>query len=121
MKSHIGACGVSLVVATLAGCGGSSSNNDSAPPTPPVSSAAACTALGRTKIAATSIGAPSNGATVASATLIAASSTAGEYCQASGTIAPVDATAPNINFEVNLPTVWHTKSLEHCGRRLAGN
>jgi Tannase and feruloyl esterase len=101
MKTHIAACGVCLVVATLAGCGGSSSNNDGAPPTPPISSAAACTALGSTKIAATSIGAPSNGATVASATLVAASSTAGEYCQVNGTIAPVDVTAPNINFEFN--------------------
>ena len=115
MKTHIAACGVSLVVATLAGCGGSSSNNDSTPPTPPISSAAACTALGGTKIAATSIGAPSNGATVASATLVAASSTAGEYCQVNGSIAPVDATAPNINFEVNLPTVWNKKALQYGG------
>ncbi|MEA3102546.1 tannase/feruloyl esterase family alpha/beta hydrolase, partial [Caballeronia mineralivorans] len=115
MKTHLAACGVSLVLATLAGCGGSSSNNDRTPPTPPISSAAACTALGGTKIAATSIGAPSNGATVASATLVAASSTAGEYCQVNGTIAPVDATAPNINFEVNLPTVWNKKALQYGG------
>lgn len=115
MKTRIAACGVSLVVATLAGCGGSSSNNDSTPATPPISSAAACTALGGTKIAATSIGAPGNGATVASATLVAASSTAGEYCQLNGTIAPVDATAPNINFEVNLPTAWNKKALQYGG------
>jgi hypothetical protein len=115
IKNTIAACGVSLVVATLAGCGGSSSNNGSAPPAPPLSSAAACAALGGTKIAATSIGAPSNGATVASATLVSASSTSGEYCQVNGTIAPVDATAPNINFEVNLPTAWNSKALQYGG------
>ncbi|SAL12213.1 tannase and feruloyl esterase [Caballeronia udeis] len=115
INNTIAACGVSLVFATLAGCGGSSSNNDSTPPTPPVSSVAACTALGGTKIAAASIGAPSNGATVASATLVAASSTSGEYCQVNGTIAPVDATAPNINFEVNLPTAWNKKALQYGG------
>ncbi|MDB5830469.1 MAG: tannase [Caballeronia sp.] len=115
MKNTLAACGTSFVVVALAGCGGSSSNNDGPPPTPPVSSAAACAALGAIKIAATSIGAPSNGATVASATLVAASSTSGEYCQVNGTIAPVDATAPNINFEVNLPTAWNKKALQYGG------
>jgi len=115
MRNTLAACGTSLVVAALAGCGGSSSNNDSPPPTPPVSSAAACSALGGIKIAAASIGTPSNGATVASATLVAASSTSGEYCQVNGTIAPVDTTAPNINFEVNLPTAWNKKALQYGG------
>jgi hypothetical protein len=116
MKTHIAACGVLLAVATLAGCGGSSSPDQSSTPAPPpVTAAAACASLGSTKIAAASIGAPSNGATVASARLVAASSTSGEYCQVNGTIAPVDPAAPNINFEVNLPSVWNKKALQYGG------
>ena len=115
IKTTLAACGVSLVVVALAGCGGSSSNSDGTPPAPPISSAAACSALGGVKIAATSIGAPSSGATVASVTLVAASATSGEYCQVNGTIAPVDAAAPNINFEVNLPTAWNKKALQYGG------
>jgi len=33
------------------------------------------------------------------------------YCLVSGEIAPVDPTAPNIDFEVALPTNWNTKAL----------
>nr|WP_269750747.1 tannase/feruloyl esterase family alpha/beta hydrolase [Candidatus Burkholderia verschuerenii] len=63
-------------------------------------------------IPATSIGAPSNGAKIATATLV---ETSGEYCQVNGTIAPVNPTAPVINFQVNLPTNWNHKSLHYGG------
>lgn len=114
MKTYMAACGLSLLAAALSGCGGSSSSDSGGTP-PVVTAAAACSALGGMKIAATTIGAPSNGATVASATLVAASATSGEYCQVNGTIAPVDTTAPNINFEVNLPTAWNNKALQYGG------
>jgi hypothetical protein len=114
MKLPIAACGVCLVVSMMAACGGSSSS--SSPPAVPVQTdAAACTALGGMSIPAASIGELTNGATVASATLVAASTTAGEYCQVNGTIAPVDPGAPNIDFEVNLPSTWNKKALQYGG------
>lgn len=119
MKYPLAACGVSLVVLALSGCGGSSSSGGPGatptPPAPPVTAAAACSALSAMTIAAGAIGAPSNGATIVTAALIAPSSTAGEYCQVNGTIAPVDPSAPNINFEVNLPTAWNNKALQYGG------
>nr|WP_253074218.1 tannase/feruloyl esterase family alpha/beta hydrolase [Paraburkholderia caribensis] len=55
---------------------------------------------------------PTSGATVTSATLV---ETDGEYCQVNGAISPVDTTAPEINFQVNLPTNWNHKALHYGG------
>ncbi|SAK80599.1 tannase/feruloyl esterase family alpha/beta hydrolase [Caballeronia ptereochthonis] len=96
---------------TISGCGGGHDDGGS-PSTPPPSAAAQCSALAGLSIPASSIGAPTNGAKVASATLV---ETSGEYCQTNGTIAPVDPTAPAINFQVNLPTNWNHKALHYGG------
>src|SRR5699024_10544452 len=38
-----------------------------------------------------------------------------EYCEVSGAIHPVDSDAPDINFQVNLPTDWNQKFLQFGG------
>jgi pimeloyl-ACP methyl ester carboxylesterase len=39
----------------------------------------------------------------------------GEYCAVRGVIVPVSAAAPNMEFEVNLPTNWNNKALQLGG------
>ena len=69
------------------------------------------------RIPATSIGLPTNGATIVSATFVTAmdsGNTNGEFCKVLGGIHAVDPTAPDIKFEVNLPTRWNNRVL-HMG------
>lgn len=91
---------------------------------------AACAALA-SPIAAAKIGLPSGGASIDSATLVAAAPLAvaergptpaslitpatPQYCKVLGRIAPVDAKAPPILFQVNLPTQWNGRSVQYGG------
>ena len=91
---------------------------------------AACETLAGFTVAATGIGLPTSGATVTSAAIVAASPerTEGartvlaipEYCKVNGAIAPVDPAAPNINFQINLPTVWNRKTIQLGGSGFNG-
>ena len=98
----------------ISACGGNGGSAPSTPSTPATqpTAAAQCSALSGMSIPASSIGEPTSGASVASATLV---ETGGEYCQVNGAIAPVDPTAPPINFQVNLPTNWNHKALHYGG------
>ena len=76
-----------------------------------------CVGLNNLKIPATSIGLPTNGATIVSATFVTATdagNTNGEFCKVLGGIHAVDPAAPDIKFEVNLPTRWNNRML-HMG------
>lgn len=119
----------SLIVtaaAILAGCAATRA-------TGPLQSAdpqSACAALSG-PIAAAKIGLPTGGATIDSATLVAAAPLAvaergptpaalitpavPQYCKVLGRIAPVDAKAPPILFQVNLPTQWNGRSVQYGG------
>lgn len=81
--------------------------------------ATACVDLKGMAIPATAIGLPTSGARVTDATVIAPGGTGvaalGEYCRVLGEIAPVDASAPAIRFQVNLPTAWNGKSVMFGG------
>jgi feruloyl esterase len=69
-------------------------------------------------IPANAIGLPTSGAAVEKATLVAAEANgnaSGEYCAVTGVIAPVSASAPGIEFEVNLPSSWNEKALQFGG------
>jgi len=91
---------------------------------PAVDAAQACTALAGLKIAASDIGLPTTGATIVSVELVAAAAEGnanGEYCKVLGAIHPVDYTAPDINFEVNLPSSWNGKTLQFGGGGLNGS
>jgi feruloyl esterase len=78
-----------------------------------------CSSLAGLAVPAAAIGLPTSGATIVAADLVPASPqtvTADrvvlaipEYCRVTGRIAPVDTTAPPINFHVNLPTSWNRK------------
>jgi feruloyl esterase len=85
-------------------------------------------------IAAAGIGLPSGGVTIDSAELVPATPLAAaavafgpappylavvpaapEYCKVLGAIAPEDAKAPPIRFQVNLPTQWNGSSVQFGG------
>jgi pimeloyl-ACP methyl ester carboxylesterase len=70
------------------------------------------------KIPASKIGLPTTGATIKSVTLVSAlekNNRNGEYYKVLGAIHPVDKTAPDINFQVNLPTKWNHKIVHYGG------
>jgi feruloyl esterase len=77
-------------------------------------------------ITANVIGLPTRDARITSAVLVAASPESAdpngtvspavpEYCRVVGSIAPVDPTAPDILFQVNLPTAWNGKAVQYGG------
>ncbi len=78
-----------------------------------------CASLRGLSIPASSLGLPTSGATITFAALVPASPMAvsgarvvlpiPEYCRISGGIAPVDPSAPLINFQINLPSSWNQK------------
>lgn len=95
----------------LAACSGSDSLT--AP-----TAAQACSSLQGLTIPPSAIGKPTSGAVVQSAILVAATAQGnsnGEYCAVTGAIHPVDSTAPNIQFEVNLPSSWNNRVLQLGG------
>ena len=104
---------VGAAACALAGCGGGGGSSNV------LSSAELCASLNGTNIPGASIGLPSSGGAVTSAELIAPSGTApttvGEYCKVLGVIHPVDASAFDIKFQVNLPTTWNSKTLMYAG------
>jgi pimeloyl-ACP methyl ester carboxylesterase len=89
----------------------------------PQSASDACAALAGMMIDSSLIGLPSTGAIVNSAELVRAeadNNSNGEFCKILGAIYPVDYTAPEINFEVNLPSQWNGKTLQFGGGGLNG-
>ncbi|WP_304308361.1 tannase/feruloyl esterase family alpha/beta hydrolase [Pseudacidovorax intermedius] len=88
------------------------------PPAPapvPVAATMSCDQLQGMTIAAADIGLPTRGGTVTATRTVAASGTGAaavpEHCDVTGRIAPVDVTAPDIRFQVALPTAWNRKAL----------
>ena len=87
--------------------------------------AAACAGMAGKSISASSIGLPSGPASVVSAVLVPAvpeavngnsvTPAAPEYCKLLGSVAPRDAAAQPINFQLNLPTLWNGKALQYGG------
>lgn len=89
-----------------------------------LSSAAQCSALGALTISASDIGKPTKGAVIESAALIAKDSPGnsnGEFCKVIGLIKPMDQKAPDIEFEVNLPSDWNGRMLQLGGGAYDGN
>lgn len=76
-----------------------------------------CAALNGTEIAAKAIDLPTTGATVTQAQWVASPN---GQCRVNGVIHPVDPTAPNIMFQVNLPDNWNGRALQMGGGGLNG-
>lgn len=74
-----------------------------------------CLGLAGLRITADQIGLPTGGARVTSVLVVAPVASHGqatpEYCQVRGAIDPVDRTAPEIRFAVDLPLAWNHKAL----------
>lgn len=108
----------------LAGCQDGGAEAPTATTAAPALSAAdACMQLASLVIPASAIGLPTTGANVTSAELVSATAEGnenGEYCKVMGAIHPVTYTAPDINFEVNLPSDWNGKTLHFGGGGLNG-
>ncbi len=112
------------VTLTLAACDGGSAPPAATAAAPTLSPADACAQLSGISIPATAIGLPTSGASITSAELIAedaADNQNGEFCKVLGAIHPAMYTAPDINFEVNLPSNWNNKMLQFGGGGFNGN
>ena len=101
----------------LTACGGGDDDDDRN--LPPVVSAMTCAQLAGMTVPASSIGLATTGAAVTSAQVVPAAGSGatavGEYCRVQGDINPVDATAPKIKFQVNLPADWNRKAMMFGG------
>lgn len=120
--------------ALLSACGGGGDEGASLDaPRVVANPAAACAALVGKTIPAGDIGEPTTGAVVTAATHKTAVATAPnaagtalvqglpDHCQVLVDIKPVDATAPMIKSQVNLPTSWSGRSLQLGGSGLNGS
>jgi hypothetical protein len=81
-----------------------------------------CASMKGRTVLASDIGLPTKGVTITETKLVAAvppTATANwgvpEYCAVSGAIAPVDPAAPNIDFQVDIPTSWNQKAFHEGG------
>jgi len=100
-----------MVATALSGAG---ANAQALTPTP----TEACFKFTGTFLPASAIGLPTSGAIVKTAALVAADAQDnpnGEYCAVKGVIVPVSADAPNMEFQVNLPTKWNAKAVQFGG------
>jgi feruloyl esterase len=118
-------CFLACVLASLsAGCVSTGTSDGIDPPLRrprPV----ACDQLAGLPIPASAIGLPTSGGTVTAAVVVAASGTGAaalpEYCKVTASIAPVDPSAPNIVFQVALPTKWNSKAVMFGGGGFDGS
>lgn len=74
---------------------------------------ASCKSLKGMTLPAASLSLPTSGAYVKSAKLVR--DHRGEYCKVLGGVRPVDRSAHDIRFEVNLPTEWNHKAVQFGG------
>jgi len=77
-----------------------------------------CDALSGSSISGSAIGLPTGGAAVKKASWVAADASDnanGEYCAVTGVISPTSASAPGIEFQVNLPSSWNGKAVQMGG------
>ena len=130
------ALGVLALAASVSACGGGGGGDSFVDRSQlaQLTPKAACASLAGLNIAAADIGLPTGGATVSAATIVAAVdetvTTSGttssvrhatpEYCRVLGDIRPVDPAAPNIKFQLNVPTLWNQKSIQVGGGGLNG-
>ncbi len=74
-----------------------------------------CAALEGVSLPPAAIGLLTTGATIVSAAMTDSSDPNGEFCKIVGAIHPVDKNAPEINFQLNVPSNWNGKALQLGG------
>ena len=141
MRSSKSFFATAALVFVLSGCGGSSGPSDTdakqvgevamrtlatvESPERVAAQPLTCSQVSGMTVAASAIGLPTSGAKVTSATVVAASGSGatavGSYCLVAGTIAPVDPTAPNITFNLALPSTWNHKIMMFGGSGTDGS
>ena len=72
-------------------------------------------------IPASAIGEPVSGVTIGTPNWVAATDTVPAYCQIRGSIGPIDASAPDINFGVAFPATWGLRAVQLGGSGMNGN
>lgn len=116
-----------FAVVALAACGGGSGGDSAQTGSTNTSTALplVCSQLPNTVIPASAIGLPTSGGVVTAASVVPASGTGAgavpEHCLVTGSIAPVDKSAPNILFRVALPSAWNSKVVMFGGGGFDGS
>ena len=109
---------VSVVASVCLGSGALAQDVSWRPKLASLNAAQACAELIGLKIPASGIGLGTTGATIFATELVRANArdnSNGEFCQVKGNIHPVTYSAPDIEFQVNLPSDWNGKSLQLGG------
>ena len=113
IQNRLNATALAALAVLLGGC--AELNAPGAPP----QVARSCAELNGLSIPGTAIGLPTTGAAVTSAILVSAAgvgvAAVADYCKVLGDINPVDASAPKIKFQVNLPANWNSKAVMFGG------
>ncbi|MER6176114.1 tannase/feruloyl esterase family alpha/beta hydrolase [Streptosporangium sp. NPDC001681] len=127
MKRHIFATTIIALTASCLGMLQGLSPAAAAPTADPArtivtDAATRCASLTGLRVDTADIGLPTRGGEVDSATLNSADPARGrpEFCLARGKVHSLDTTAPDINFQVNLPTSWNRKSVQFGGSGFNG-
>ena len=105
-------------------CVGATFANADIPSVGNLSPEEACKKIEGISIPASLIGLPTSGAGIKSTTMVMSSDEGndnGDFCKVLGAIHPVTNNAPDINFEVNLPTKWNGKALQFGGGGFDGS
>ncbi len=100
-------------VIAIVACSGGSSNPQSL-----------CDSMNNVAIGATQFSYPTTGANITSTTYVTSTTTGntnGNYCKILGSIHPIDKTAPDINFQLNVPNTWNGKVVQSGGGGYDGN
>lgn len=115
----------------LTACGGGTLQFVDTSTLPVISPSVSCASLAGRSFSSSAIGLPTSGMTITSAEVIAAAPEAAgagsvthavpEYCRILGSIHPVDAAAPPIKFQLNMPTRWNQKTIQVGGGGLNGS
>ena len=113
IDKRLNAAVLAAAAVLLGGC--AVGNGPGAPP----QVARSCAELDGMAIPPTAIGLPTTGAVVTSSALVPAAgagvAAVADYCKVLGDINPVDARAPKIKFQVNLPANWNSKAVMFGG------